>query len=165
MREESIFVGALDLVTPAERSAYLDLACAGEPALRRRVEALLLAHEQSGDMLDPPAVPRPVAEGPGTRIGPYKLLQSIGEGGMGVVFMAEQESPVRRRVALKVIKPGMDSAPSSPDSRPSARPWRSWTTTISPRSSTPARPTPAGRSSSWNWCTASRSPSTATATA
>ncbi len=110
MREESIFVGALDLVTPAERSAYLDLACAGEPALRRRVEALLLAHEQSGDMLDPPAVPRPVAEGPGTRIGPYKLLQSIGEGGMGVVFMAEQESPVRRRVALKVIKPGMDSA-------------------------------------------------------
>src|SRR5262245_14237818 len=53
--------------------------------------------------------PRPIAEGPGTRIGPYRLLQKIGEGGMGVVFMAEQERPVRRRVALKVIKPGMDS--------------------------------------------------------
>src|SRR5262249_30831137 len=53
--------------------------------------------------------PRPITEGPGTRIGPYKLLQKIGEGGMGVVYMAEQEHPVKRRVALKIIKPGMDS--------------------------------------------------------
>jgi len=53
---------------------------------------------------------RPITEGPGSRIGPYKLLQEIGEGGMGVVYMAEQERPVRRRVALKIIKPGMDTS-------------------------------------------------------
>ena len=64
--------------------------------------------------------PRP----PARRIGPYKLLQQIGEGGMGAVFMAEQEQPVRREVALKVIKPGMDTGRSSPGSRPSGRPWR-----------------------------------------
>jgi len=129
MHEESIFTAALEKLTPAEREAYLEGACAGDAELRRRVEALLKAHEQSGDLLDqptevlgpagaamlesafaepPPA--RPVAERPGTRIGPYQLIQQIGEGGMGVVFMAEQETPVRRTVALKVIKPGMDSA-------------------------------------------------------
>ena len=131
MREESIFIGALELPEPAARAGYVEKACAGDPELRRRVEGLLLAHEQSGDLLDPPKAGNPpshheaaaaavlaaeavsstpIAEGPGTRIGPYKLLQSIGEGGMGVVFMAEQESPVRRKVALKVIKPGMDTA-------------------------------------------------------
>ena len=132
MREESIFAGALELATDVERSEYLNQACAGDTELRRRVEALLLADQASGDLLDAPAggLPPdvrleaaaaaglvaealsapPIAEGPGTRIGPYRLLQSIGEGGMGVVFMAEQESPVRRKVALKVIKPGMDSA-------------------------------------------------------
>jgi serine/threonine protein kinase/tetratricopeptide (TPR) repeat protein len=130
MREESIFVGALELLEPTERALYLDRECAGDRELRHRVETLLGAHELSGDLLDPPAagtagsgrhvllqgfdfpaVPgtRPVAEGPGTRIGPYKLLHSIGEGGMGIVFMAEQEAPVRRQVALKVIKPGMDT--------------------------------------------------------
>src|SRR5262249_55612357 len=121
---------AREKADPAERAAYLDEACAGDPDLRRRVEALLKAHPARGDVLEPPAAgatadhpsadpPRPTAdqpktrpltEGPGTKIGPYKLLQPIGEGGMGVVFMAEQERPVRRRVALKVIKPGMDSA-------------------------------------------------------
>ncbi len=65
----------------------------------------------------------PILEGPGTRIGPYKLLQQIGEGGMGVVYMAEQEQPVRRKVALKIIKPGMDSTRSSRGSKPSARRW------------------------------------------
>jgi serine/threonine protein kinase/tetratricopeptide (TPR) repeat protein len=132
MREESIFAGALELLSPAERAEFLDKACAGDSDLRMRVEALLRADQQSGDLLDPPdgplipkihvgsgaaaglvaqALSQPtIAEGPGTRIGPYKLLQSIGEGGMGVVFMAEQETPVRRKVALKVIKPGMDSA-------------------------------------------------------
>jgi eukaryotic-like serine/threonine-protein kinase len=130
MREESIFVGALEIVTPTERVLYLDRECAGDSELRHRVETLLGAHEQSGDLLDPPAggpaeggrhdlrqvlglaaLPsrRPIAEGPGARIGPYKLLHSIGEGGMGVVFLAEQEAPVRRQVALKVIKPGMDT--------------------------------------------------------
>ena len=57
-----------------------------------------------------PFEPRPILEGPGSRIGPYRLLQEIGEGGMGVVYMAEQEKPVRRRVALKIIKPGMDTS-------------------------------------------------------
>ncbi len=128
MSEESIFDAALEKSTSSERAAYLEAACTGDPELRRRVEALLRAHEQSGDLLDPPVhgpgpsthhdvalavgqpTPRPITEGPGTRIGPYKLLQSIGEGGMGVVFLAEQETPVRRKVALKVIKPGMDTA-------------------------------------------------------
>src|SRR5262249_53003731 len=63
----------------------------------------------AGPTTDQPP-PRPIAEGPGSWVGPYKLLQQIGEGGMGVVFMAEQDKPVRRKVALKVIKPGMDSA-------------------------------------------------------
>ena len=99
-----------------------------------------------------PASSQTITEGPGSHIGLYKLLQEIGEGGMGVVYMAEQEKPVRRRVALKIIKPGMDTARSSPASRPNARPWRSWTTSTSPRSSTPAPPTPAGPTSSWSWC-------------
>ena len=129
MHEESIFAAALEKTSPAERDVYLKSACAGDPELRRRVDALLKAHEQSGDLLDPPhnlpgpagfetissalADPsrsQPTAERPGTWIGPYKLLQPIGEGGMGVVFKAEQETPVRRTVALKVIKPGMDTA-------------------------------------------------------
>jgi hypothetical protein len=70
------------------------------------------------------ALAGPIAEGPGTRIGPYKLLQQIGEGGMGVVYMAEQEAPVRRKVALKIIKPGMDTGQVVAASRPSARRWR-----------------------------------------
>ena len=65
-----------------------------------------------------------MSEAPGTVIGPYKLREQIGEGGMGIVFVAEQETPVRRKVALKIIKPGMDTRRSSPASRPSGRPWR-----------------------------------------
>jgi eukaryotic-like serine/threonine-protein kinase len=132
MREESIFAGALEISTELERAEFLNKACAGDDELRRRVEALLRADRESGDLLDASAgglaakeqqevvaaaglvalalSAPPIAEGPGTRIGPYRLLQSIGDGGMGVVFMAEQETPVRRKVALKVIKPGMDSA-------------------------------------------------------
>jgi serine/threonine protein kinase len=128
MSEESVFLTALEKSTPAERAAYLQEACVGNPELRRRVEALLCAHDQSGDLLDPPSLgaqptvptgfdpaagaasPRGQLEGPGTCIGPYKLVQSIGEGGMGVVFRALQEAPIRRMVALKVIKPGLDTA-------------------------------------------------------
>jgi serine/threonine protein kinase/tetratricopeptide (TPR) repeat protein len=128
MSEETIFISALEKTDPAQRAAFLDDACRGDADLRRRVEALLRAHEQSGDLLDPPvqasrprtepapspsgdgAAARPITEGPGTRVGPYTLTRAIGEGGMGVVFLAEQERPVRRTVALKVIKPGMDSA-------------------------------------------------------
>jgi serine/threonine protein kinase len=125
MTEDSIFAAALKK-DPAERAAYLDEACARDPALRAQVEALLRAHAEAGSFLQQPSVAQEAspavgdsppevntgssAERPGMRIGPYKLLQQIGEGGMGIVFMAEQEEPVRRQVALKIIKPGMDSA-------------------------------------------------------
>jgi WD40 repeat protein/serine/threonine protein kinase len=113
---ETVFGEAMEIATPAERSAYLDRACGGDATLRRQVESLLDATDRAGDFLESPAgmptlthaTPSPV-EGPGAVIGPYKLLEQIGEGGMGVVYMAEQTHPIRRRVALKVIKPGMDS--------------------------------------------------------
>src|SRR5262249_49566189 len=95
---------------------YLEQACAGNPALRASLEALLRAHVGASGFMEHPATalfapaggPSP-CEGPGTLIGPYKLMEQIGEGGMGLVFVAEQQQPVRRRVALKVIKPGMDT--------------------------------------------------------
>jgi serine/threonine protein kinase/Tfp pilus assembly protein PilF len=119
---EEIFSEAIKRGTGAERSAYLEAACAKNPPLLRRVQELLAAHNQAETFLSQPpsavqngletALPpaqSPVPEGPGARIGRYKLLQQIGEGGFGVVFMAEQEEPVRRMVALKVIKLGMDT--------------------------------------------------------
>src|SRR5262245_5626552 len=118
-RTESVFAAAVAL--PAEaRIAYLDGACAGDPALRARIEALLRAHDKAGHLLDRPPAPdtnhtaayataTTPAEQPGAVIGPYKLLQLIGTGGMGEVWMAEQDHPVRRMVALKLIKAGMDS--------------------------------------------------------
>jgi serine/threonine protein kinase/tetratricopeptide (TPR) repeat protein len=125
-REVVIFNAALEL--PAgQRGAYLQEACADDPALRLRLEALLRVHEAAGGFLETPppgAEGSPIAaevagaalghlaapsEKAGDRIGRYKLLQQIGEGGCGVVYMAEQEEPVRRRVALKVIKLGMDT--------------------------------------------------------
>jgi serine/threonine protein kinase/WD40 repeat protein len=111
--EESIFAEALEQPSAEARTAFLDRACGSEATLRRRVEALLKSHEQADGFLRPPSaatVTQPTPERPGSWIGPYKLLQQLGEGGMGVVFMAEQTEPVRRRVALKVIKPGLDSA-------------------------------------------------------
>src|SRR4051812_30450302 len=109
---------ALEL-TLAERAAYLEAACAGNVALRKQVESLLHAHDQAEGFLETPPsgldfqrtvkVPSVLTEKPGDRIGRYKLLEQIGEGGCGVVYMAEQEEPVRRRVALKVIKLGMDT--------------------------------------------------------
>src|SRR5256886_3488810 len=111
----AIFDAAIEL-PPERRAAYVLAACAGEDLLRQRVEALLRAHDSAGTFMDNlPVAPRgetPVAkpsEQPGDRIGRYKLLQQIGEGGCGIVYMAEQEEPVRRRVALKVIKLGMDT--------------------------------------------------------
>src|SRR6266581_3776775 len=111
-----IFAEALDLPL-SERAAHLDRACAGDEKLRRRVEGLLLTHDQAGGFLERPPVEMAIGsrvgasagEKPGDRIGRYKLLQQIGEGGCGVVYMAEQEEPVNRRVALKIIKPGMDT--------------------------------------------------------
>jgi serine/threonine protein kinase/tetratricopeptide (TPR) repeat protein len=99
----------------AERAAFLNDHCA-EPELRAAVERLLVAHEQPASIVNPPTpgLPTgtyaPIAERVGSVIGPYKLMEQIGEGGFGLVFVAEQQEPVRRKVALKVIKPGMDSA-------------------------------------------------------
>ncbi|MGE3820293.1 MAG: WD40 repeat domain-containing serine/threonine protein kinase [Isosphaeraceae bacterium] len=116
--ERSIFMEALDFADPAEREAHLLRVCGGDDRLRARVEALIRRHQANDglpldrspildlvEMADPPQT----AEGPGSVIGPYRLLEAIGEGGMGVVHVAEQSQPVRRRVALKVIKPGMDT--------------------------------------------------------
>ncbi|MHB8953707.1 MAG: tetratricopeptide repeat protein [Pirellulaceae bacterium] len=110
-----IFLSVLEKQDDAARRACLDELCAENAELRRQVEVLLEAHQQTGRFLeqgalaDAPTLDAPAPERPGTRIGPYKLLQQIGEGGMGVVYMAEQLEPVERRVALKIIKPGMDS--------------------------------------------------------
>jgi non-specific serine/threonine protein kinase/serine/threonine-protein kinase len=114
MNEDSIFLEALQQDSPEARAAYLDQACAGNAELREGVERLLRAHERADDVLPNkapglPATTGAVVERPGAQIGPYRLLEQIGEGGFGVVFMAEQHQPVRRRVALKVIKPGMDT--------------------------------------------------------
>jgi serine/threonine protein kinase/tetratricopeptide (TPR) repeat protein len=111
----SIFLTAVENYAPDQWSVYLSDACAGDQALRNRVEVLLRAHGQANSLLDaagqlPTAmIDSPGREGPGAVIGQYKLLQEIGEGGMGTVFMAEQTHPVQRTVALKIIKPGMDS--------------------------------------------------------
>jgi serine/threonine protein kinase len=131
-KARSIFLSAVEKFAPEQWQAHLDKACGADQDLRHRVEVLLRAHEQANSLLDalspnlsPSPPPRsgegeggrgsavtldePVTERPGTVIGPYKLLEQIGEGGFGVVFMAEQTHPVRRRVALKVLKPGMDT--------------------------------------------------------
>ncbi len=120
----SLFCGALERSSADERAGYLDAACGADTELRARLEALLRAHEEAGGFLretsearDPRATDSagqrrgegPISERPGASVGPYKLLEQIGEGGFGVVFLAEQQQPVRRKVALKVLKPGMDT--------------------------------------------------------
>ena len=115
-RDVAVFTEALRL-PPGDRAAYLDRACADDVELRQKVETLLEAHHQIGNFLEDsthglsltPRTGASVGEKPGDRIGRFKLLQQIGEGGCGIVFMAEQSEPVRRRVALKIIKPGMDT--------------------------------------------------------
>jgi eukaryotic-like serine/threonine-protein kinase len=121
MTERDIFIAALQKEDPAQRQASLDEACAGQPELRQQVEHLLRLYDGAASFLEKPAVDSAATgadhnateqapdETPGAVIGPYKLLQKIGEGGMGTVYMAEQTHPVQRKVALKVIKPGMDS--------------------------------------------------------
>jgi serine/threonine protein kinase len=129
MSEETLFHLAREKA-PSERAAFLEEVCAGDVKLRQRLEVLLQAHDSPKNVLEQPVISREAtldsypgpardeedsvehgtSEGPGNRIGPYKLLQQIGEGGMGIVFMAEQQQPLRRKVALKIIKPGMDSA-------------------------------------------------------
>ncbi len=111
----SVFTLALEITDPAERAAYVDRACGADTVLRNKLFSLLKAHENAGTFdrfggsaeLTIDGAPREFA--PGTLIGRYKLLEKIGEGGMGVVYLAEQSEPVRRRVALKIIKLGMDT--------------------------------------------------------
>jgi tetratricopeptide (TPR) repeat protein/serine/threonine protein kinase len=112
--EKSIFLAAVEIDSDAERGAYVEQACAGNPQLYAEVEALLCAHATPQPLLDAPPTPGPtsdqqITEGSGTVIGPYKLIEPIGEGGMGTVWMAQQTEPVKRLVALKLIKAGMDS--------------------------------------------------------
>jgi serine/threonine protein kinase len=117
MNEKDIFYGAVEKQSPEERQAFLDGACGRDAALRHKVDQLLEEHFASDSLLLEPAVDRDatwedavqVSERPGAVIGHYKLLQKIGEGGFGVVYMAEQKEPIKRRVALKVIKLGMDT--------------------------------------------------------
>lgn len=112
---KAVFFEALEMATPEELAAYLDRTCGEDRQLRGRVAELLEAHNKAGRFLEgsattadtidlPPSIPKF-----GTQIGRYKLLKKIGEGGMGMVWLAEQSKPVRRKVALKIIKPGMDS--------------------------------------------------------
>ncbi|MBC8003470.1 MAG: serine/threonine protein kinase, partial [Opitutaceae bacterium] len=118
--EEALFAEALLRDSSSARACYLDAACGTDIALRQRVEDLIRASENAGDFLEEPPTGlsahtdstlaiNELSEKPGDKIGRYKLLQQIGEGGCGVVYMAEQEKPIRRRVALKVIKLGMDT--------------------------------------------------------
>jgi WD40 repeat protein/serine/threonine protein kinase len=113
--EKEVFNRARRIATPERRTAYLQEACDHDPAAMQRILELIRVHEQDASFLESSPVVRevtiaePVAERPGTVIGPYKVLEQIGEGGFGIVFMAEQQQPVRRKVALKVLKPGMDT--------------------------------------------------------
>jgi serine/threonine protein kinase len=126
---KAVFDHALEISSPAERTAYLEQVCADDPELGQKVASLLRAHEEAGSFMDKPAIPVPAtrvvpltvddqswtcpppsSEGLGARIGLYTLVEQLGEGGMGAVYLAEQEQPIRRQVALKIIKPGMDSA-------------------------------------------------------
>jgi serine/threonine protein kinase/tetratricopeptide (TPR) repeat protein len=117
MTEREAFLEALEMETPAARAAYLKGACAGDVALQRKVERLLEEHFSNDSLLAgsalagdrPGIVESPVEEAPAPMLGRYKLLEKIGEGGFGEVWMAEQREPVKRRVALKILKPGMDS--------------------------------------------------------
>ncbi len=114
--DEAAIFGAARLIEAADaRRRYIEDACAGDPALLARLEALLLIDQADRDFLERPAqgvatrADYDITEGPGGQIGPYNLVEAIGEGGFGKVFVAEQQYPVPRKVALKIIKPGMDT--------------------------------------------------------
>jgi len=113
--EETVFAAALDKKDASERAAFLEAACGDDAELLTRVQTLLTAHDNPGPFLESPVKMVGFdedlghAEGPGTLVGRYKLLELIGEGGFGAVYMAEQQEPVRRKVALKILKLGMDT--------------------------------------------------------
>ncbi len=151
-REKAIFLNALEFETDSKQRAYLDDACGSDAALRAAVDELLTAHGRSTAFLDmlpdpcvqlrrqlhhaiavtegshcvsgPPDDDANLADREGDTIGNYRLIQRIGEGGFGQVYVAEQQQPVRRPVALKLLKPGMGSRRSLPVSKPSGRHWR-----------------------------------------
>ena len=112
-QSKTIFLNALEIASEADRQAYIEAQCAGDEALRREVAALVEEHQHVGSFLDQAKFRatsvHESSDRLGTSIGPYKLLQQIGEGGMGTVYMAEQTEPVQRKVALKIIKIGMDT--------------------------------------------------------
>ncbi len=120
-RAKAIFDEAVD-ISAADRGTYLDRVCAGDAALKSRVTALLVSADKDDPFLADPTVlhgagvfglpindPAPIVERPGSTLGPYRIIQMLGEGGFGSVFLSEQERPVKRRVALKIIKLGMDT--------------------------------------------------------
>ena len=113
--EAAIFDIARQIEAPEARLLFIQVACGEDRDLQARVVALLRVNDEQGDFLEPPAaglqgaINATISEGVGTQIGPYKLIEQIGEGGFGVVFMAEQQHPIRRKVALKVLKAGMDT--------------------------------------------------------
>ncbi|MHC4402210.1 MAG: protein kinase domain-containing protein [Planctomycetota bacterium] len=111
---KSLFLAAIEIESEAERAAFLQQACGDNDQLREEIESLLDAHGDPPEVLRQmdnvqATIDQPITEGPGTMVGRYKLLEQIGEGGMGLVFVAEQQEPVRRKVALKIVKPGMDT--------------------------------------------------------
>jgi serine/threonine protein kinase len=114
LTEREIFFEALEMATPESRAAYLQAACGGDVVLRRKVNELLKEHFSNDSLMAGPAVEEGRSEvesqqASAPMLGRYKLLEKVGEGGFGEVWMAEQRAPVKRRVALKIIKPGMDS--------------------------------------------------------
>ena len=176
---KALFLGALERPEGPERAAYLADACRGEASLRAQVEELLEAHVRAGVFLasatetaakgDPDLAggeaaewlgpdttrenltpPGTIAEGPGSRIGSYTIIRKVGEGGMGIVFLAEQERPIHRKVALKVVKPGMDTEQVVARFEAERQALALMEHPGIAGSSTPAPPTAAGRSSSWS---------------
>lgn len=124
MSARAVFLEAIELTDEADRQRFVENQCRGDQRLRAKVLALLSAHQDPASLLENPLVAagnfatelheptqeeNPLSEQSGSTIGPYKLLQEIGQGGFGVVYMAEQQEPVRRTVALKILKPGMDT--------------------------------------------------------
>ena len=112
--EQAIFHATRRMAEPEARRLYLDQACGDDRELRAHVEALLKVHDDDRSFLESrvekvrASIPDPTSDGPGTIIGPYRLIEQLGEGGMGTVYLAEQTEPVRRQVALKIVRSGMD---------------------------------------------------------
>jgi hypothetical protein len=144
---DSIFCSAIEIESPDERRAQVAQACGQDADLKRRVERLLHAHFHGRSILDAPVQPVATVDEPhrqtaGAMIGPYKLLEELGEGGMGTVWMAQQTEPVKRLVALKLIKAGMDSKQvlarfRAAKTAPRWRACTTWPTVTAPWAATP----------------------------